>query len=67
MMNVRLQRTARVLWGVTTIFTAYATIIPFTFVGSTDVIRERLAEALARSAIYGMGVNAGRKSDSSAG
>jgi len=52
---VRLQRTSRVLWGVTTIFTVYATMIPFTFVSSGDVVRQHLAQALARSAIYGIG------------
>jgi len=55
MMDVRLQRTARVLWGVTTIFTVYATMIPFTFVSSTDVVREHLGQALARSTISEIG------------
>ena len=55
MMDVRLQRTARVLWGVTTMFTLYATMIPFTFVGSSDVVREHLAEAVARSAMSEFG------------
>lgn len=55
MMRVHLQRTALVLWGATTIFTVYATMIPFTFVSGTDATREHLGQALARSTLSEIG------------